>query len=483
MQEVGVFNIKKEIKKYLKKDPKQLFKSIETHLDNQDALAQATASLTLVIEHNAVETEKDNLRKQLSREIGQAKKRNEDCTPLIDQVSGLSAEIKAIKAKREEACEVLETLLEQSINSTQSVSQTPRHFSDASANQPELKQSDTELTVSICSDAGQWQAFVDNNERATLYHDIRWHELIERNFAQKTHPLACYNTDGTLVGVLPLTHLQSRLFGSFTISVPYFNYGGPLANDPAVEALLMNHGAQLSEQSGCSHMEIRETSARDGWLCSKKKVSMVLPLPASDEALDKQLGSKLRAQVKRAAGHDLTVTTGGQELVNSFYKVYSHNMRDLGTPAYSIRFFEDIVSCFPDETFITVVTQGNKTLAAGFLLGYRDKLEIPWASSLRKYNHLGANMLLYRTILSEAISRGYEFFDFGRSTRDANTYRFKKQWGAVEYPLYWHYWTRDNKLPEINPDNPKYKLVIATWQKLPVAITRLIGPFISRNLP
>ncbi|MEM7258210.1 MAG: FemAB family XrtA/PEP-CTERM system-associated protein, partial [Pseudomonadota bacterium] len=432
----------------------------------------------------AAEADKDALRKQLSREIGQAKKRNEDCAPLIDQVSDLSSEIKALKAKQEQATEKLQGMLSLSSSQTEALSSTPRHFSDASANQPAVNHTVENFTVSQCHEPKEWQNFVDACGHAHLYHDARWHSLIERNFGQQTYPLVCYDHQGNITGVMPLIHLQSRLFGSFAVSIPYFNYGGPLANDPAVENLLMTHAAELCKEFDLSHMEIRETAPRDGWLCSQKKVSMVLKLPGADDALDKQLGSKLRAQVKRAAGHDLVVTTGNDARhVKDFYAVYSHNMRDLGTPAYGLAFFQDIAKTFSEQCFVTVVRQGNKTLAAGFLLGYQDKLEIPWASSLRTHNHLGANMLMYRAVLSEAIKRGYDFFDFGRSTRDASTYKFKKQWGATEYPLYWHYWTQENKLPEINPDNPKYKLVIAAWQRLPVPVTRMIGPWISRNLP
>jgi FemAB-related protein (PEP-CTERM system-associated) len=483
MQEVGTFVFKTELKKYLKKDPRQLFAIIETHLGSGDSLADAKKHLEQIIEHNSAESNKDILRKKLSRQIGLAKKQKEDCKALIDQVSDLSAEIKTLKEQRENATNALDLLLAKASIAPEPPAGTPRHFNDALGSVPEGGSDQSTWQVTELNDDPQWQRFVDNAEQAHLYHDSRWFPLIERNFGQKTYRLGCFNEKKSLTGVMAVTHLKSKLFGLFTISTPYFNYGGPLATDSHTSRILMEQAAKITRDAGCSHMEVRETSPRDGWLCSGKKVSMILNLPDSDEALDKQLGSKLRAQVKRAAGHQLTVTTGKHELVDAFYSVYSHNMRDLGTPAYSVRFFRDIVETFPQESFITVVQQGRKTLAAGLMLGYRDKLEIPWASSLRKYNHLGANMLMYRSVLSEAIDRGYEFFDFGRSTRDANTYRFKKQWGATEYPLYWHYWTKNNQLPEINPDNPKYKLVIAAWQKLPVPVTRVIGPYISRNLP
>jgi len=123
-------------------------------------------------------------------------------------------------------------------------------------------------------------------------------------------------------------------------------------------------------------------------------------------------------------------------------------------------------------------------LASGFLLGFKEKLEIPWASSIRKYNRLGPNMLLYWSCLEFGCDRGFRVFDFGRSTVAESTYRFKEQWGAVPYPMHWQYWLeRDVPLPEINPRNPKYRFAIGMWKKLPVSLTRLLGPHLVRNLP
>jgi FemAB-related protein (PEP-CTERM system-associated) len=287
-----------------------------------------------------------------------------------------------------------------------------------------------------------------------------------------------------LIGVLPLVHLNSRQFGSFTISMPYFNYGGPLAQSAEAEQALMTHAAKLTDDLGCSHMEIRETRSRSGWQATQRKVSMILPLPADDDTLDANLGTKLRAQVNKARKHDISVAFGGVELLDSYYRVFSRNMRDLGTPVYSKSVFKDILTTFPDDAFLAVASQNGTPLAVGFLLGHKDKLEIPWASSIRSKNHLGANMLMYSEILKEAIHRKYQYFDFGRSTKEAATHRFKKQWGAIEHDLHWHYWTRGGeKIPELNPDNPKFKLAIRLWQLLPVAVTRIIGPPVARNLP
>ncbi len=127
-------------------------------------------------------------------------------------------------------------------------------------------------------------------------------------------------------------------------------------------------------------------------------------------------------------------------MLNDFYAVFAHNMRDLGTPVYAKQFFRLILEAWPEQTHIVVLQLGNKPVAAALLLGDRDMMEIPWASTLQSANTMNMNMLLYREVLGLCIRHGYRFFDFGRSSKDSGTYRFKKQWGAEPLQHYWHYW-------------------------------------------
>jgi FemAB-related protein (PEP-CTERM system-associated) len=159
-------------------------------------------------------------------------------------------------------------------------------------------------------------------------------------------------------------------------------------------------------------------------------------------------------------------------------------MRDLGTPVYPESFFSKILERFPDSTWITTVYRDSEPVASGFLAGFREMMEIPWASSVKKYNSSSPNMLLYWKALEFSIAQGFKCFDFGRSSAESGTFRFKKQWGAEPHQLYWRYWLKNGAgLPEINPDNPKFKTFIGIWQKLPVWLTRVIGPSIVKNLP
>jgi serine/alanine adding enzyme len=344
------------------------------------------------------------------------------------------------------------------------------------------------------ADQAAWDAYVANHADFSPYHLTVWREVITRIFRQQPHYRIARNGNGRIVGCLPLVELKSRLFGHYLASMPYFNYGGVLADTPRIETALMDDAAELAGRLGASHVEFRDTRRRNGaWEVREDKVCMQLAMPNSADDLWRNVGAKIRAQVKRP-GPGATVRTGRQELLDDFYRVFARNMRDLGTPVYSKSLFSAILEVWPESTIIAVYMD-DRPAAAGFVIGDRrhgsgnqgrgpQRMEIPWASSLREHNRQGVNMLLYWEVLKFAIEQGYQIFDFGRSTRDSGTYRFKKQWGAEPLQLYWHYWLRDGgHLPGLSPDNPKYRLAIRTWQHMPLALANLIGPWLVRSLP
>jgi serine/alanine adding enzyme len=335
------------------------------------------------------------------------------------------------------------------------------------------------------ADRVRWDAFVAGAPAAHAYHQSGWSSVIERAFGHKTHYLFSQDSAGQINGVLPLARLRSRLFGDFLVSLPYLNYGGPCASDHAVEQDLVNEAVRMARDEKVQHLELRLTESEGFDLRVKaSKVSMRLALPASADDLWKALGSKLRNQVNRPIKEGMVARVGGREELDAFYDVFSINMRDLGTPVYSKAFFEHVLREFPETARVCTVYHGQQAVAAGLVVGFRGRLEIPWASSLRSASRLAPNMLLYWSALKYACETGYQVFDFGRSSPDAGTYRFKEQWGAKPLPLYWHYWMRTGEaLPELNPANPKYRLAIDVWRRLPVAVTRIIGPSIVRNIP
>ena len=289
----------------------------------------------------------------------------------------------------------------------------------------------------------EWNEYASKNA-ASIYHDSRWIYLIKKVFGHDCHHIIALD-DGIVVGILPLVQLKSFLFGNFMVSMPYFNYGGIVADNDKAMLLLLKSAHALSNKLACSHIEMRFDQAQNIDLQVKtEKVTMLLELPDDPDQLWQAIGSKRRSQVKRPIREGVEFLTGGVELLDAFYNVFSNNMRDLGTPVYSKRFFKEILTTFSDNSFIAIVRLNGKPVGAGFLLGHQGKLEIPWASTLREYNRFGVNMYMYWNILKFAIEKKYQVFDFGRSSKDAGTLKFKKQWGATEKQLYWYYDMKEN---------------------------------------
>ncbi len=334
-------------------------------------------------------------------------------------------------------------------------------------------------------DTERWDAYASGHPSAHCCHLSAWKRIIERTFGHSTLYLLSESGDGTIDGVLPMVRLRSHLFGDFLVSVPYLNYGGPCADGEDKGHALMQAAARMAEDLKVQHLEIRtETSTDYGLQVRSSKVSMRLDLAEAPDLLWQRFPAKLRSQIKRAQQQAMTVRIGRAEELDAFYDVFAVNMRDLGTPVYGKSFFENVLRELPDSTWICAVYLGDKPVAAGFLMAFRDMLEIPWASSLRRYNRLSPNMLLYWSVLQFACERGFRVFDFGRSSPDSGPFKFKAQWGAAPVPLYWHYWVRDGgPLPNLTPNNPRMQLAIRVWRRLPVAITRLIGPPLVKNLP
>ena len=341
------------------------------------------------------------------------------------------------------------------------------------------------VRVADIKDSDRIAIYLNTSDQSSLYHDYLWGEVIWKSFHQKTYYLICEDKDGSIQGILPLVHLKSLLFGNILVSMPFFNYGGVITKEETPRALLIQEAIRIAKEKNSNHLELRqEMPLNNGFSVKTNKVSMRLGLPKSREELWKSFPSKLRSQIRVPQKAGMSVRIGRLEELDNFFTVFSINMRDLGTPVYPLRFFRNILERFPGNTRICTVYQENMPVASGFLAGWKDKLEIPWASSLRQFNRMSPNMLLYWSCMAVACEQGYAVFDFGRSTVGESTFRFKEQWGALPVPLYWHFWMPRNKpMPELTTKNPKYRIAISLWKKLPVPVTRFLGPRIVKNIP
>jgi FemAB-related protein (PEP-CTERM system-associated) len=346
------------------------------------------------------------------------------------------------------------------------------------------RQLDVPVVVSSADDEGEWDAFVNAHTAASGYHLWRWRLVFERVFGHRTEYLIA-RRDREVSGILPLVLFRSALFGRFAVSLPFVNYGGVVADDAGTARALLGRAVEIARSHDAAHVELRHGSRRfDDLPCKQHKVAMTLSLPSLVEEAWSGLDRKVRNQVRKAEKSGLVVESGGTELIPFFYRVFAHNMRDLGTPVYSRRLFEEVIAQFPGATRVFLVRHGQTTVAAGIAYRHRDVLEVPWASSLAAYRAMSPNNLLYWRIIEWAIGQGVSVLDFGRSTANEGTFHFKRQWGAVAHPLCWEYvLVTRRELPDQSPKNPKFAGAIGLWKRIPLTVANILGPAIVRSIP
>ena len=342
------------------------------------------------------------------------------------------------------------------------------------------------------ADNDQWNNFVLSIEASNHSYLFNWSKVIENTFKQRPLYLLAESASGQIEGVLPLVHFKSSLFGNSLTSVPFLNAGGILAASDRAKFALKQRLVELHNKLQTEFVEIRsvdpEPILADTFNHSSHKVAYELELAPPVE-LFSSFSKKLRAQIKRPqkAGYSTQFLKRGVEsskFVDDFYRVFSRNMRDLGTPVYTRDFFTNLLSEFSENAMLAIVYGPSGPAACGLLIGSGARVEMLLASSIRKFNSDAPNMLLYWEAMQWAFQNGYRIFDFGRSTPDSGPAKFKEQWGAVKRTLNWYYYPATKAGSAVKSgDEGSFGLAVRLWRLLPVPVANLIGPHLSRLIP
>jgi FemAB-related protein (PEP-CTERM system-associated) len=285
-------------------------------------------------------------------------------------------------------------------------------------------------------------------------------------------------------GILPLTVVRSMLFGKSLVSLPFVDYGGICADDEDTESRLFQAAAQILTDHRLDCLDLRQRRpTRIKLPFQQLKVTLVLALLEDSDRMFGEFDGKLRNQIRKAFKSGLSVSWCGADGLDGFYEVFAANMRDLGSPVHSRKFFRAILREFPESSKILLVKKDQDVIGGGLCLCFKDSLLVPWASSRRASFTLGPNNLLYWEAIRWGCSNGYKLFDFGRSSLGSGPYHFKKQWGAKEEPLYWQTLVRNGQTAvNLRPDDPKYQWLVQSWRRLPVALSKFIGPLLRKRL-
>ena len=341
------------------------------------------------------------------------------------------------------------------------------------------------MKVDICDSYNpECDQFVQHIPTAKICHLYAWAEMVERTFGHKSFYLVA-REGGTVCGVLPLTHVRSRLFGNRMISQAFSNYGGPLTKSPAASDAMCKRAVELATENGCESLELRNIDPIPcDFYLRTDKISMYLPLTSDPTELWRSLRPQIRNRVHKAEKSGIVTVNGGPELLKDFYRIWTIRIHQLGTPCYPRKLFSSIMETFADCCQIFLARLNNTTVGALFVHCFNGLVQVCWGAALAEYNHLAPFSLLFWSVAKHYCEAKAKCLDFGTSTASSSQYEFKKRWGAKPIQLHYQYWTRPgHELSLVKPDNPKYRDKIQMWKNLPLWMTRLIGPHISRSLP
>jgi FemAB-related protein (PEP-CTERM system-associated) len=330
--------------------------------------------------------------------------------------------------------------------------------------------------------AQAWDDFVLACPQATFFHRAGWQRIMRNEFRHDTYFLYAHEA-GRITGVLPLAHVKSMLFGSSLTSLPFAVYGGVAATDEASACALEAEAERLAVQLGVPHLELRHMVRRHAdWPEQDLYVTFRKEILADEEANMLAIPRKQRAMVRKGIKNNLKadIDTG----VDRFFALYADNVLRHGTPALSKRYFESLAREFgPDCQVLTVSSDQGKPLSTVLSFYFRDEVLPYYAGDDLAARDLAANDFKYWELMRRACAQGLKTFDYGRSKLGTGPYAFKKNWGFEPTPLHYEFklYKRDS-LPQNNPANAKYKLMIETWRRLPIGVANWLGPKVVRGL-
>jgi FemAB-related protein (PEP-CTERM system-associated) len=328
-----------------------------------------------------------------------------------------------------------------------------------------------------------WDEYVTTRPAAGVYQRAGWARVVQRSYGHAPTYLWARDAAGAVRGILPLVLFRGALGGRSLISLPFLDEGGLCADDETARDALWAAALDLAQRERAGSVELRQREPSGLPLTAQgSKVSVMLDLARDPEAMWKRLDAKVRNQVRKATSSGLTPSWCGREGLDEFYAVFARNMRDLGSPVHGRGFFAAILEEFAGTARLLIVRDGPRAVAGGVVMVFRDTVLVPWASSLREWRSRCPSNLLYWEVIRSACEKGLRWLDYGRSSPGSGTYRFKMQWGGREQHLHWEGIAAGDRHSTVDTDDPRYRWLIAAWQRLPVPLTRLVGPVLRRHV-
>lgn len=340
------------------------------------------------------------------------------------------------------------------------------------------------VRLAVDEDKDRWNRFVFDHSGGGYCHLFEWYRVLNASYGTDCRFLLYHNGDH-VEGVLPLAYMPGRLAGNRLISLPFLDQGGILAASQQTGQALRDAALELARQLGATGIDLRADGLTTPSPVETSRYLFLLELSPDTDSIWKRLHSKVRNQIRKSEKVGLVTRRADPAELPAFHEVFARNMHDLGSPVHARSFFHNILAMMDSHSDLYLTSNSSgRVIAGGIAIRFRDRVTVPWASALREERSSCPNHSLYWRILRDAAEERATVFDFGRSSEGTGTYRFKKQWGTSIEPLVWTSVDPAGESQDPKVIDPRrHSLIVDTWRRLPLAVTRRLGPSIRGRLP
>jgi serine/alanine adding enzyme len=347
--------------------------------------------------------------------------------------------------------------------------------------EPELQKHGVEICpLEECGSS--WLSYLQRQVDADISHHPAWASIFRATFGLDT-VLLTVRQGSAIVGGVPLVLFDQPLTGKAAISMPYLNYGGLLADDAEIAEQLLAACREFANGAGLDYLELRHTGKSITKLADstiQNRVTFRLEIGAAAEDVLRGLKKQLRTRLRKVDQMNLTAYQGKGRL-DHFYGLFAEAMREHGTPVLPKRFFALVLDHLGENANIMLAYRGNRAVGGKIFFRFRDRITMVWGCFPNRHKHLLANYFLTRELIRQYAGGEYTLLDFGRSSRSGGGYSYKSNWQKEEIPIYTDYIASDpTRIPNLKPENARFKLAVALWKRMPLGLTRLLGPRLSR---
>lgn len=333
----------------------------------------------------------------------------------------------------------------------------------------------------VTDDDERWDRFVIEHQGGTFYHLAGWRRIIQDTLGHPARYLYC-ERDGDICAILPLAQVKSWLFGNALISLPFLVYGGPLSRDSAAQEILLDRARGLALELDVDYLLLRNREPLEGdWLTSCAYATFRKRLDPEPEKNLLAIPRKQRAMIRK--GIKAGLKSEIDDDTDRLYTALLECKRNLGTPFFGAEYLRSVKRVFGDSAEILTITRDGELVCSVMSFRFRDEILPYYGGGGHTARDLKGNDFMYWAVMEKACEDGVTLFDYGRSMEGTGAYRFKKHWGFEPTPMHYQYYlVRATELPELNPSNPKFRLLINTWKRLPLSLAALLGPPVARRL-